>query len=184
MIQRSILFLAVLVAMMMFTSNAEVSTTINSNMFAGIEAMQATILRDLLKDNSGNVQNLLKQYTDNIVTFSPCPGSHQRIYAINDIESHTEPTNVKRNINVAMVLEGIMKQNEHVDLLHLDVTWNGHSIYSENHKLSDDVKADQPYELKLSWFIPIIAPSGSYNVDLVVKSGDQELGCERASFTL
>ena len=129
-------------------------------------------------------KSAVRRYLAGDVTFESCPGPHNDIYDIDDDYSHTEPDKAAKNIDVTLILEGVMNEDEHVDQLHLDVYWNGNLFHSEDHPLNDDVEEQEPYELQFSWFVPGFAPSGAYLVDLIVRSAGTELGCERVSFAL
>ena len=133
-----------------------------------------------------NLTEMIKKHRllDNPVTFVKWPGPHAEIYDIDDDYSHTEPELVKKGIIVSMILEGVITVDTHIDQLHLDVYWNRNLFHSEDHKLDDNIQEQEPYELKFSWFVPGFAPSGNYFVDLFLRSSGQELGCERAIFSL
>lgn len=118
------------------------------------------------------------------VQFISCPGPHSDIYDIDDDYSHTNPELVGKNMNVQMILEGVMNEDEHVDQLHVEVYWNGNLFHTEDHKLDESIQEQEPYELIFGWFVPGFAPSGPYIVDLFVKSAGSELGCERVIFSL
>ena len=109
-------------------------------------------------------------------SFTSCPGYHEDIYDIDDDYSHTEPEVANKNIDATLVLLGVMGEDVTVDLLHLDVYWNGNLFHTEVHKLSADVEEQEPYELRFTWYVPGFAPSGRYDIDLQVKAAGDELG--------
>eukprot|EP00343_Euplotes_focardii_P005473 CAMPEP_0205816800 /NCGR_PEP_ID=MMETSP0205-20121125/23281_1 /ASSEMBLY_ACC=CAM_ASM_000278 /TAXON_ID=36767 /ORGANISM="Euplotes focardii, Strain TN1" /LENGTH=89 /DNA_ID=CAMNT_0053105895 /DNA_START=179 /DNA_END=445 /DNA_ORIENTATION=- len=88
---------------------------------------------------------------DSDVEFMSCPGPHDETYDIDDDYSHTEPDKAKKNIDISLILEGVMNEDVHVDSLHLDVYWNGNLFHTEDHKLDDDIEEQEPYELKFTW---------------------------------
>ena len=167
-----------------FTTETKKSTSIYGNIFEGSQQFADLSVEEGVKEAKEIVRKHMRRFMDSAVTFTDCPGPHDDTYDIDDDYSHTEPDIAKKNIDITLILEGVMNQDEHVDQLHLDVYWNGNLFHTEDHKLDDDVEEQEPYELKFTWFVPGFAPSGAYIVDLIVKSAGQELGCERASFTL
>ena len=184
MFKNTLFLTAVLVALLMFTSDAKKSTSIRGNIFDSFEPKNESIVKDMLIKTDESVKVLVRRHMDSKAVFTHCPGPHETIYDIDDDYSHTEPELAKKNIDITLVLEGVMTVDTHVDQLHLDVYWNGNLFHTEDHKLDADVQEQEPYELKFTWFVPGFAPSGAYIVDLVVKSAGQELGCERVTFTL
>eukprot|EP00343_Euplotes_focardii_P002721 CAMPEP_0205804522 /NCGR_PEP_ID=MMETSP0205-20121125/7478_1 /ASSEMBLY_ACC=CAM_ASM_000278 /TAXON_ID=36767 /ORGANISM="Euplotes focardii, Strain TN1" /LENGTH=114 /DNA_ID=CAMNT_0053074289 /DNA_START=195 /DNA_END=539 /DNA_ORIENTATION=- len=113
---------------------------------------------------------------DSPFVFTSCPGLHEEIYDIDDDYSYTEPELARKNIDISLILEGVMEEDVHVDLLRVEVYWNGNLFHTEGNKLDVDVEEQEPYELKFTWFFPGFAPSGAYITDLIVMSGGQELG--------
>eukprot|EP00345_Euplotes_harpa_P000775 CAMPEP_0168325432 /NCGR_PEP_ID=MMETSP0213-20121227/4689_1 /TAXON_ID=151035 /ORGANISM="Euplotes harpa, Strain FSP1.4" /LENGTH=132 /DNA_ID=CAMNT_0008327925 /DNA_START=179 /DNA_END=580 /DNA_ORIENTATION=- len=125
-----------------------------------------------------------RRYLESNVEFMHCPGPHSEIYDIDDDYSHVDPERITKNHDITLILEGVMNEDVHVDQLHVDVYWNGNIFHSEDHKLDESIEEQEPYELTFNWFVPGFAPSGAYLVDLFVRAQGQELGCERASFSL
>ena len=183
--QKFTLFLVIIaLAAFMYTSDAKKSTSVTGNIFAGLDATSVPDSQVTIKEALETVKVNFRRYMDSEVTFDDCPGLHDDIYDIDNDYSYTDPVIAKKNIDITLILEGVMNEDQHVDQLHLDVYWNGNLFHSEDHKLDDDVEEQEPYELKFTWFVPGFAPSGGYIVDLFIKSAGQELGCERATFNL
>ena len=167
MLRQSLLLLLLLIA-----SYGKVTTKLRLNIF------NETYFEDL---------SVIKHHmlaSGEPVVFNSWPGPHSEVYDIDDDYSYTDPDVVVKNKDWTLVLEGVMNEDEYVNQLHVDVYWNGNLFHSEDHPLDANVEEQEPYEMKFTWFIPGFAPSGSYNVDLVIRSSGQELGWERASFNL
>ncbi|CAI2381674.1 unnamed protein product [Moneuplotes crassus] len=144
-----------------------------------LKSSVAFLLEKSKDPTSGEVNGL-----GSLVELKSCPGLHEEVYDIDDEYSYTEPPEIKKNYNIDVHLWGVMDTDQHVDLLHVEVNWNGNLFHTEDHKKDDDVEEQEPYEVPFVWFIPGFAPGGHYDVDLYVKSAGSELGCERASFNL
>eukprot|EP00344_Euplotes_crassus_P006404 CAMPEP_0196995998 /NCGR_PEP_ID=MMETSP1380-20130617/1994_1 /TAXON_ID=5936 /ORGANISM="Euplotes crassus, Strain CT5" /LENGTH=168 /DNA_ID=CAMNT_0042411841 /DNA_START=49 /DNA_END=555 /DNA_ORIENTATION=+ len=168
----------------MLTTQAKVITHVQGDLYDDYKKISGISEVGTAENTSELIKRLLKGLGDSEVVFTSCPGPHEEIYDIDDDYSHTEPELAKKNIDITLILEGVMTEDNHIDQLHLDVYWNGNLFHTEDHKLDDDIEEQEPYELKFTWFVPGFAPSGPYLVDLVLKSAGQELGCERASFKL
>ena len=171
----SILFVSIL-AIILHTSQAKKSTMVRGTLFDYLSKLNGFVSRDIAYGTSRLVKDRLGGLGDSAVDFTSCPGPHEEIYDIDDDYSHTEPDLAKKNINITLILEGVMTEDVHVDQLHLDVYWNGNLFHTEDHKLDKDVEEQEPYEMEFTWFVPGFAPSGGYIVDLVLKSAGQELG--------
>ena len=98
--------------------------------------LPVTQINETIKDGEIHSEHRL---LDNPVSFVRCPGPHSEIYDIDDDSSHTEPTLIKKGITVAMILEGVITIDIHIDQLHLDVFWNRNLFHSEDHKLDDNL---------------------------------------------
>ncbi|CAI2380957.1 unnamed protein product [Moneuplotes crassus] len=167
-----------------FTSHAKVITHVQGDLEKDYKKISLLSKAGTTKKASEFIKSILRGLGDSDVTFESCPGPHEEIYDIDDDYSHTEPDLAKKNIDITLILEGVMIEDTHVDQLHVDVYWNGNLFHTEDHKLDEDIEEQEPYELKFSWFVPGFAPSGPYLVDLIVKAAGQELGCERVAFKL
>ena len=117
--------------------------------------------------------------------FTACPGVHEEVYDIDLDESHTEPDFIKKsNDDTLLDVIGVMNEDVHVDLLHLDVYWNGNLFHAEEHKQDTSIEEQDIYELLFTVNIPLFAPSGAYLVNAIIKSNGSELGCVTAAFKL
>ena len=163
---------------------AKTSITVESESLIIPDSIKVKSIEDLLKNITNSESIRKRRYLETNVSFESCPGPHSDIYDIDDDYSHVEPERISKNNDINLILEGVMGQDVHVDQLKVDVYWNGNLFHSEDHKLDDNIEEQEPYELRFKWFVPGFAPSGKYLVDLIVKAQGQELGCERASFTL
>ena len=119
-----------------------------------------------------------------IPVYSYCPGPHEEIYDIDLDDCYNEPEVIGKGMDARLIVWGVMLEDNFVDNLHMDVWWNGIYFHKEDEKLRDDVEEQEAYMVDLTWNVPGFAPSGLYEINLVIQAGGQELGCVRATLTL
>ena len=117
-------------------------------------------------------------------TFTECPGPHEEVYDIDLDDCYTEPDDVKKGGDVTLIVWGVMTEDVFVSNLHMDVWWNGVYFHKEDHPFRDDVQEQEAYNVVFTWDVPRVAPSGFYEIDLVMQEGGMELGCVRVTLEL
>ncbi len=112
-----------------------------------------------------------KSLIGEVADFYECPGPHEDVYDIDYDDCGTDPDDIKKGMDAFLILWGVMTEDEFVDNLHMDVWWNDVYFHKEDHKLSDDVEEQEAYLVMMEWSIPAFAPSGLYDINLVLQSG-------------
>ena len=91
---------------------------------------------------------------------------------------------MRKGADVELIVWGVMTEDVFVSNLHMDVWWNGVYFHKEDHKFRDDVEEQEAYNIDFTWYVPPVAPSGRYDINLVLQEGGVELGCVRAVLDL
>ena len=121
------------------------------------------------------------------VKFSDCDGDY--IYKSDLASTYTDPQVLEPPVHATMYLNGIMTKAGHIDNLKIDTYWEGTYLHETTATEDFTDAAGQPQPITFTVDIPVIAPSGSYNLNILVggteagENKDKTIGCVKAAFT-
>jgi hypothetical protein len=104
-------------------------------------------------------------------------------YYVNSFQ--VTPWPPSKNVNIVMIMSGIMQQTETLKDMGIFVFFNGQSFYQEYITESGTYNAKDPCTINFKVYFPPIVPSGAYTVQVKLRntSGDF-LNCWQVSFNI
>lgn len=91
----------------------------------------------------------------------------------------------KRNTELKMNMKGVIHRDVSVKSLEVEVLYNGYDFYHQSFPEPHSYKDGDTAELSLEVFLPLIAPPGSYEVQVRVSDDNsQALNCWQVEFSL
>lgn len=143
----------------------------------------ANLMKSLIDQASGKIVK------DGTVKFSKCQ-CDVADFNYNGQATFATPASVTKGINVGFNLGGLILQQTDVTNVDINVLWNNTPLHKEDHPMDNKIAANGPFRYNLSWAIPSFAPSGHYQVSILLSgkvgtSGNtQSVGCVQADFDL
>ncbi|CAI2382049.1 unnamed protein product [Moneuplotes crassus] len=137
-----------------------------------------------LELSSKSVKTLLKGDIQDPITFGTCVGAHPQIFRIFDAACFSEPKFATKGATVGFNYVGVMNENVNLDQLHYEIYYFDELYLASDLQTSAVVGKGQQFKFTFNYPIPDYTPSGNFTFDVTFKAGGQELGCERANFTL
>jgi hypothetical protein len=96
-----------------------------------------------------------------------------------------KPWPIVRNTNLSMTMTGTHNEAATVVAMDIYVKYNGLDFYSLSQPESGTFAAGQKQTVNFSVYLPNIAPSGKYEVDVKLKNkAGQHLNCWAVNFSL
>lgn len=97
-----------------------------------------------------------------------------------------DPTEIIKGQSIKIKVAGVMKEEVHVQKLHLDTYYNGGVIYQDNVDKQNQLVAKSGrfiYEYEAS--VPTFTPSGKWEIFIyLVNSENVNISCLKAEFTM
>ena len=105
-------------------------------------------------------------------------------FTLDTANTHSVPTSVGKGMDVKLDLAGQFTAAYTLNNVHINVLWNGSTLYNEDHKKMQPVQGAWTDEL--GWTIPSYAPSGHYHVTITAidNANNKNAACIQADFDL
>ena len=126
----------------------------------------------------------------NVPVFELCSDQGDGVFVVDLTNTYTTPNDVEKGDSITLYVNGLFTDDTTLELLELDVWWEGTFLQNVTAKESDTVSAGMPYTLTFSVDVPSFSPGGSYALTAYVwgehggSTSSTHLACLDVTFSL